>query len=141
MFYPFGGCQTIPEVSMNSITLQNVETHGGILWPGVIRCNETNPCNGFVFDNVKHHAWWSILGWNYFTDNVNGVVIDSKPVPAFNNQKEISNDLFDLPIGWFSGFIETWSAFIRYYSDSCLTVNETTTCHAEWKILLAKKTA
>jgi len=136
MFYPFGDCATIAEVGMFNITLRNVETHGGILWPGVIRCNETMPCTGFVFDNVKHHSWWSMIGWNYFTENVYGTVTDSKPVPDFG---QASNEFSVFPTNWMEDFIGAWTEFIGYYSDSCVTVGDSTKCHTEWRILLAKK--
>ena len=138
MFYPYGSCQTIAEVGIFNVTLRNVETNGGLLWPGVIRCNETIPCTGFVFDNVKHHTWWSLIGWNYFTENVYGTVIDSKPEPDFG---QASNEFSLVSTDWIRNSIKAWSEFIKYYSDSCVTVGQRTTCHSEWKILLARKMA
>ena len=67
MFYPIGDCPTIPEVGIYNVTLRNVHTHGGILWPGVIRCDPLTPCTGFVFDNVTHTAWFNKIGLNYLT--------------------------------------------------------------------------
>ena len=96
------------------------------------------PCTGFVFDNVKHHSWWSVLGWNYFTENVYGTVTNSKPEPDFG-QKLPSNEFSVFPENWLEDFMSTWTEFIKYYSDSCVTVGEKTECHTEWKILLAKK--
>ena len=69
---------------MHNITLRNIQQYDTILpVPGVVRCNETNPCTGFVFENVKSHGIWTWLGFNYITEQVVGVVTDSKPVPAF----------------------------------------------------------
>ena len=55
----------------------------GILPPGIIRCNETNPCTGFTFDNVQASGWWSFLRMNFITENVYGEVRNSHPKPAF----------------------------------------------------------
>jgi hypothetical protein len=42
----------ILRITVRNITLRNIKSTGGLLPPGIIRCNETNPCTGFVFDNV-----------------------------------------------------------------------------------------
>ena len=65
------------------MTIRNVQQYGTILPPGVIRCNETNPCTGFTFQNVRAGGWWRLFGLNYITENVHGTVTDSKPAPAF----------------------------------------------------------
>jgi hypothetical protein len=52
MLYPFGECEVPRWVDFRNITLKNVESHGGLLPPGVLLFNETNPGTGFVFDNV-----------------------------------------------------------------------------------------
>lgn len=53
MLYPLRqDCPTNPLVPMNGITLRNVQEVDAILLPGILRCNETNPCNNFVWDNV-----------------------------------------------------------------------------------------
>lgn len=70
-------------MGIKDVTVRNVEIFDAILPPGVIRCNETIPCTGFVFQNVKAHGWWSWLGLTYFTENVHGVVTDSTPAPKF----------------------------------------------------------
>lgn len=124
MIYPFGDCQTIPEVGMFNITLRNVETHGGFLWPGVIRCSKWMPCSGFVFDNVKQNAWWSLLGWNYFTENVYGTVIDSKPEP---NLGQLTKEISVYPYNsWYVDVMITLSDFFKYFSDECVTEGEIT---------------
>ena len=70
-------------VSFNNITLRNVEVYNALLPPGIIRCNETNPCTGFVFDNVNAHGWWKYLRISYIVENVYGTVSNSSPVPAY----------------------------------------------------------
>lgn len=57
---------------------------------GIIRCNETNPCTGFVLDNVKVHGWWRLLHKGYITENVEGTVKDSKPIPEFGGDGDIT---------------------------------------------------
>jgi hypothetical protein len=70
---------------MKNITLRNIVSHGGLLPPGVIRCHETNPCEGFVWDNVKLYGWWRLFGLGFITENVKGTVTESHPIPAFTN--------------------------------------------------------
>ena len=85
MTYPIGGCETQPLVTVSNITLNNIRQYGSILPPGIIRCNETNPCTGFNFNNVQSTGWWKYLGFGYITENIEGTVTDSSPVPVFNN--------------------------------------------------------
>ena len=48
MFYPLiKDCPTQPRVPIRDVTLRNVHTRNAILSPGILRCNETNPCSGF----------------------------------------------------------------------------------------------
>jgi len=74
---------------MHNITLDNIRIHDSILPPGVIRCNETNECTGFVWNNV--HAtgiggWWKFLGLGFISEHVHGVVTDSSPNPHFDGK-------------------------------------------------------
>ena len=89
MLYPLAGgdstCATQPLINVRNITLRNIVSHGGLLPPGVIRCNETNPCEGFVWDNVKIYGWWRLLGLGFITEYVEGTVTKSHPIPAFTN--------------------------------------------------------
>ena len=80
-------CETQPLIDVHNITLRNVQQYGTLLPPGIIRCNSTNPCTGFVFDNVRAHGWWRLFGLNYIVENVEGVVTNSKPDPGFVNQQ------------------------------------------------------
>jgi hypothetical protein len=84
MTYPFGGCETQPLISLTDITLTNVQQYNTILPPGVVRCNETNVCTGFEFNNVNADGWWSKLGLGYITDYIEGTVTDSSPAPDFD---------------------------------------------------------
>lgn len=104
---------------MHDITLRNVQQFGTVLpLPGIIRCNETNPCTGFVFDNVKSHGIWTLLGFNYITENVVGVVTESRPAPAFNGA---SFALEDTSAGAIQGF---FSATIKDIFESMLKLGD-----------------
>jgi len=84
MLYPLGGCETQPRIAMNNITLDNIRMYDAILPPGLIRCNETNACNGFIWNNVhatSYKGWWEFLGLGFISENVHGVVTDSVPAP------------------------------------------------------------
>lgn len=53
MLYPIKpNCPTQPRITMKDIVLRNVHSTGGLLSPGILRCNATNPGTGFIFDNV-----------------------------------------------------------------------------------------
>jgi polygalacturonase len=54
-FYPLLNttCPLQPLVPVTRLTLRNVTMTGGLLSPGVLRCDEAGPCTGWVFDNVK----------------------------------------------------------------------------------------
>jgi hypothetical protein len=58
MTYPLGGCQTQPLIDVGNITIRNLTSKSGFLPPGVIRCNETNTCQGINFENVEIKGWW-----------------------------------------------------------------------------------
>mmetsp|Transcript_7260 Transcript_7260/g.5528 ORF Transcript_7260/g.5528 Transcript_7260/m.5528 type:complete len:197 (+) Transcript_7260:828-1418(+) len=83
MFYPLGPCETQPRITVQNITLRNMEFEHSLLTPGIIRCNETNPCTGFTFDNVHMNAWYTDTDHGFITENVYGTVIDSYPDPGF----------------------------------------------------------
>eukprot|EP00658_Telonema_sp_P-2_P022443 TRINITY_DN18970_c0_g1_i1.p1 TRINITY_DN18970_c0_g1~~TRINITY_DN18970_c0_g1_i1.p1 ORF type:complete len:342 (+),score=46.09 TRINITY_DN18970_c0_g1_i1:98-1123(+) len=53
--YPLPGttCPTQPCVPVTRLTLRNVTMHGGVISPGLLRCDPRNPCKDFLFDNVK----------------------------------------------------------------------------------------
>lgn len=85
MLYPLKPCDTEPLISISDVTIRNVNSYGNILPPGVFRCHESNKCTGFVLDNVHVSGWWRLFGLNYITENVEGSVNKSRPVPAFVN--------------------------------------------------------
>lgn len=91
MTYPLKPeCITEPRISLNNITLRNISTEGGLLPPGIVRCNSTNACHGIVFDNVvSHNGWWQAMNWTYITEYAHGTVINnSYPVPALGASTE-----------------------------------------------------
>jgi hypothetical protein len=60
MIYPFdpkGRCSTQPLITMQNITLQNVSITDSLLYPVTIRCNVSNPCRWFRFENVTTDRW------------------------------------------------------------------------------------
>ena len=83
MFYPFGGCETQPLITVANITLRNVQQYHTILPPGIVRGNETHPTTGIVFDNVNASGWWKWLGLGYITESVYGTATNSDPYPKF----------------------------------------------------------
>lgn len=98
MLYPLNDCATVPVVTIKDIKLYNVNVYNSVLPPGIMRCNETNPCTGFVWENVQAHGWWHKLGIGYMTENVYGEVRNSKPVPQIitaEGDGYVGND--DLP--------------------------------------------
>ena len=84
MLYPvIKQCQTQPLVTLRNITLRNVVSTEGILPPGIIRCNETNPCTDFTFENVYQTGWFTLFNYGYITENVIGTSYLSFPNPGF----------------------------------------------------------
>jgi len=90
MLYPIDpDCATEPLITIANITLRNIESHSGFLPPGIIRCNETNPCTGINFENVQVHGWWSMFRLNFITEYAHGTVTNSKPHPALDGQSSV----------------------------------------------------
>jgi hypothetical protein len=73
-------CPTQPRVSVSNIVLENINFAEGDTLPGVLLCNETNPCSGFVFNNVKNKGNFLVQS-NYVCQNTIASFIDSDPVP------------------------------------------------------------
>lgn len=48
MLYPFfkGTCQTQPLVDITNVRLKDITIRNSLLFPIVMRCNESNPCKG-----------------------------------------------------------------------------------------------
>jgi polygalacturonase len=96
MLYPLmTSCDTNPTVPMRNITLRNIEGKGSLLPPGILRCNETNPCTDFTFDNVQLSGWWDWFGYGFITENVQGKVTNSYPDPGFDNSYGVSKKMVD----------------------------------------------
>jgi len=74
MFYPLNKhCDTQPRITISDITLRNVTSTGGILPAGILRCNSTNPCTNFRFEDVKLTSpLWDLLGEGFITEYVEG---------------------------------------------------------------------
>ena len=87
MLYPLWKCETQPLISIENITLRDVQTSES-LSPGVVRCSDKNPCKNISWNYVNGHGWWHFIGLNYFTENVNGSVEGSKPIPVFNKTSD-----------------------------------------------------
>ena len=85
MLYPLiKKCDTQPRVTIRNIKIRNVVSTGGVFPPGVIRCNATNPCQGFEFENVRVTGWFTLADIGYITENVIGHSSYSFPNPGFN---------------------------------------------------------
>jgi polygalacturonase len=54
-FFPLfnSTCQTQPLVPVTNLVVRNVTMTGALLSPGVLRCNDTNPCTGWLFEDVN----------------------------------------------------------------------------------------
>lgn len=83
-FYPLPGteCITNPLISMNNIILRNVSIFNGVLSPGIMICNSTNPCTNFLFDNVNvnNRSDFPIKD-GYLCENISGYAKNSNLVP------------------------------------------------------------
>ena len=120
MLYPLTPCETQPLITIANVTLRNVQ-HTESLTPGVIRCHETNPCTGFEWNMVNGSGWWHFLGFNYITSNVQGEVIDSKPIPAFGSSTDLNSETYGADLGEVYG--EMMRSFIRSLLDQDKATN------------------
>ena len=81
-FVNFIRCPTQPRVNLTDIYLRNVTAVNSIFTnPAVLNCNHTNPCTGFVFENVHFEdSYWP---WDelYLCRNVYGDFDDCHPKP------------------------------------------------------------
>lgn len=93
MLYPLiKECNTEARVTFRNITVKNVEMHGGIFPPGIIRCNATNPCTGFHFENINVTGWFTEKNIGFITENVFGTAINVFPDPGFNQASSNLNE-------------------------------------------------
>ena len=67
---------------------------GGFLSPGVIRCNESNPCTGMNFENVNIEGWWEKMEWSFISEYSYGNVINTHPDPKLGKPSERVFELF-----------------------------------------------
>lgn len=81
MTYPFEKCETQPKIDVQNITLKNVSSESGILPPGIIRCNATNPCKDINFEDVNIKGWWNAMNWTFISEYADGKSINSYPDP------------------------------------------------------------
>ena len=72
--------------------MRNVKSENGILPPGIVRCNETNPCQDITFDNVQMDGWFTNFGLGYISENIYGTVTNSYPVPEFTPKGQPINN-------------------------------------------------
>lgn len=83
MLYPFdpkGTCATQPRINITNIKLKNILVRNSLLFPIVMRCNETNPCRNVTFENVQARGW--LIGKKskgYVCENVEGNQFESYP--------------------------------------------------------------
>jgi hypothetical protein len=87
--YPLPGqaCPTQPLVPVTNLQLTNVIFKDALLSPGILRCNASGPCTGWVWDNVQSStlSGWPLNGNNYLCaalpgaifNNVNGKCVNS----------------------------------------------------------------
>lgn len=96
MIYPFKGCKTQPLVPLTNITLNNISSTGGILTPGVIRCNQTRPCSVNLRNIHYERSWWTAFNGSFITEYVDGEV-DNVNIPVrFGEASERVFELFTL---------------------------------------------
>ena len=93
MLYPLGGCETQPFIDVRNITLRDINSTGGFLPPGVVRCNESNPCTDMNFENVNIDGWWKEMGWGFITEYAHGTVENVTPAPVMD---EFNDRVFQL---------------------------------------------
>lgn len=73
MLYPLKkDCPTNPNVDISNISLINISSTKDLLYSGLIRCNETHPCQDIMFDNVQ-------LQKPYLCEYANITYINSHP--------------------------------------------------------------
>lgn len=93
MTYPLQACETQPLIDVRNITLKDINSTGGPLPAGIIRCNETNPCEDISFENVHMTSWWNDMEWSWITEYANGEATEVVPKPIFNKG---SDNVFEL---------------------------------------------
>jgi hypothetical protein len=96
MLYPIlKQCETQALITVKNITLRNVVSTDGVLPPGIIRCNETNPCRDIYFENVDATGWFTLLNYGYITENALGSQWLSFPSPGFQSELSTKTSTID----------------------------------------------
>lgn len=87
-FYPLGNsssstCAANPLITISNIVLRNITMEDAVLSAGLILCNATNPCNGFVMDavNISSLTNWPVSA-GYMCTSAAITTSNSFPVPA-----------------------------------------------------------
>jgi len=82
--FPLNGteCTANPRVSVSDVTLKNINIHNGLLSTGILICNSTNPCTGFIFENVNvfNRSLFPIQQ-GYLCENIQGTAVNSNIYP------------------------------------------------------------
>jgi hypothetical protein len=85
-FYPLANttCPTQPLVPVTNLVLRNVSMTDSLLSPGLLRCNASGPCTGWVFENVTATSLtnWPV-GSGYLCAELYGTATNSFPAPTF----------------------------------------------------------
>ena len=80
--YPIAGaCPTHPRITISNVLLIDVTSTGGLLLPGVLLGNATNPVRNLTFVRV-HNQGGFIVRKDYVCEGVLGNAIDSSPAPS-----------------------------------------------------------
>jgi len=105
MIYPLNKvCPTQPRIDVSDITLRNVTSKGGLLPAGIIRCNATNPCKNFVFEDVDIRSeFWDFLNYGFIVEYIEGTTKNVFPDPKFkapgfydNEKNRLIDETFSL---------------------------------------------
>lgn len=92
-FYPLPNttCPTQGCVPVTRLTIKNFTANGALLSPGVLRCNETNPCRDFYFEDVIIQTDTGFpFGVNYLCHAIENFTIvgNSSPLQCVFNVSE-----------------------------------------------------
>jgi hypothetical protein len=76
-------------VTVDGVFLRNVNIYGGILSPGLIVCNVTNPCTNLVFDNVNvYDRSYFPVKEGFYCENGSGYAKNSNLYPSCLKQND-----------------------------------------------------
>ncbi|CUG78731.1 glycoside hydrolase family 28, putative [Bodo saltans] len=97
-FYPLPNttCPTQGCVPVTRLTIKNFTANGALLSPGVLRCNETNPCRDFYFEDVNIQTDTGFpFGVNYLCHAIENFTIvgASSPLQCVYNASSEDDDI------------------------------------------------